>query len=145
MDLRNILSISGKPGLYKLLSSAQSRIIVESLIDGKKMPVSSVSKISSLEDISVFTFSDDIPLGDIFRKIFEIEEGKEAIDHKSSEADLRAYMSKILPDYDEDRVYASDLKKMFQWYNLLLKNGMIDMEVEESEESSEEVIDEKKD
>ena len=136
MDLRNILAISGKPGLYKLLSSSASRIIVESIIDKKKMPVSSVSKISSLEDISIFTYEDDIPLAEVFQNIYRKEDGGQAIDHKSSAEELRAYMTEVLEDYDEDRVYNSDLKKMFQWYNLLNENGLIDLEDGESEEES---------
>ena len=134
MDLRNILTISGKPGLYNLISSSQSRLIVESISEKKKMPVTSVNKISSLEDISIFTYDDDIPLIDIFKKIHEKENGGEAIDHKSGESELRAYMTEILEDYDEDRVYHSDLKKVFQWYNLLNKAEILDFSEEENEE-----------
>ena len=137
MDLRNILAISGKPGLYNLISSSQSRLIVESILDGKKMPMSSVNKISSLDDISIFTYEDDVPLIELFQKIKEKENGGPCINHKSSEAELRAYMEEILEDYDEDRVYASDLKKIFQWYNILQDKNLLDFsESTDSEETS---------
>ena len=135
MDLRNILAISGKPGLYNLISSSQTRIIVESIIEKKKMPISSVSKISSLEDISIFTYEEDIPLAEVFKAIFEKENGGKGIDHKSSERELRDYMEEILPDYDEDRVYGSDLKKLFQWYNILCEQDMLDFSEEENTEA----------
>ena len=144
MDLRNILAISGKPGLYNLISSSQTRVIVESIIDHKKMPISSVNKISSLEDISIFTYDDDIPLGEVFKMINEKEDGGKAIDHKSSEKELRSYMTEILEDYDQDRVYGSDLKKLFQWYNLLHDTDMLSFEDVESDKKDDQNEDEPK-
>lgn len=137
MDLRSILSISGKPGLFNLVSSSQTRLIVESIIDGKKMPISSMNKISSLDDISIFTYEDDVPLIEVFKKISDKEEGGKCIDHKSDEKELRSYMTEVMEDYDEDRVYKSDLKKIFQWYNLLVEKEMLDFESLESDTEEE--------
>lgn len=136
MALREILSIGGKSGLYKLVAQSRSSIIVEDLESGKKMPVHAAHKVSSLEDISIFTYSEDLPLVEVFRKIREKENGAEAINHKSSGAELRAYMVELLPDYDAERVYDSDLKKLFFWYNLLVRNSMLSLIDEEGAEES---------
>ena len=125
MQLKDILSISGKSGLFKLVTTAKNHLIVESIIDGKKTTAFASHKISSLEDISIYTYEDDIPLGEIYDVIYKKENGGAAIDHKSSEKELRKYMTEILPDYDEDRVYVSDLKKLFQWYNILQTNNLL--------------------
>lgn len=125
MDLQKILAISGKPGLYKLLSSNAASIIVESLVDGKRMPIHAAHKISSLEDISIYTYSEDIPLEEVFTKIGEKEDGGLSLTGKESAAERRAYMEEILPEYDEDRVYDSDLKKLFKWYNMLNELGLL--------------------
>lgn len=134
MILKDILSISGKSGLFKLVTSGKNHIVVESLIDGKKTTAFASHKISSLEDISIYTYEDDIPLSDIYDVIFKKEQGGQAIDHKASEKELRSYMSGILADYDEDRVYVSDLKKLFQWYNILQNNGLLHLEEKVKEE-----------
>jgi hypothetical protein len=136
MNLRDILSIAGKSGLYKLSAQSNNRIIVESLENGKKMPVQATNKVSALEDISIYTYEDDLPLGEVFQKIKAKENGGKAIHHKSSGSELRNYMEEVLPDYDEERVYDSDLKKLFQWYNILQENGLL--EEEEKEEQKEE-------
>lgn len=135
MNLKDLLAITGKPGLYKTVGQNKTSLIVESLNDGKKMPVYSAHKISALEDISIYTYEEDIPLKVVFGKIFEKEEGGKAIDHKSSSAELKSYMSEVLPDYDEDRVYTSDLKKIFNWYNNLHDNDLLSREEEENEET----------
>lgn len=134
MELKEILSISGKPGLYKLLSSSKSSVIVESLVDGKRMPVHAAHKISALDDISVYTYSDDVLLGEVFQKIREKEGNGTAISHKASSKELKAYMKEVFPEYDEDRVYDSDLRKLFQWFNLLQEKGFF----EEAPKSDEE-------
>lgn len=121
MDLSGIISISGRPGLYKVIAQGKNNIIVESLIDNKRFPAYSTDRISALDDISIYTIDDDKPLKEIFADIYEKQEGKEGPSHKADIAELTAYFSEILPDYDEERVYASDIKKLFQWYNLLLK------------------------
>lgn len=154
MDLQKILAISGKPGLYKLLSSNAASIIVESLVDGKRMPIHAAHKISSLEDISIYTYSEDIPLEEVFAKIAEKENRGLSLTGKESAAERRAYMEEILPEYDEDRVYDSDLKKLFKWYNMLNKLGLLvaseetpsedeDMPVVEDAEIIEETTDDK--
>lgn len=137
MKLDEILSISGKPGLYKLVAQSRGGVIVEGLHDEKRFPVNQTRNVSSLKDIAIYTYEEEIPLKDVFLKIAEKEDFGKAIDHKSSPGELKAYMSEVLPDYDEDRVYNSDLKKLFQWYNLLQEEGLITPD-EEEEEASEE-------
>ncbi len=135
MDLKNIMAISGKAGLFKLLSSNGANVIVESMIDGKRLPIHAANKISALEDISIYTVDDDVPLSEVFEKIKEKENGQPCINHNTSGEELRAYMLEVMPDYDEDRVYNSDLKKLFQWYNLLQGTDIFDKEPETSEET----------
>lgn len=127
MDLSKILSISGKNGLYKVVSQSKNSIIVESLIDGKKIPVFATDRSSSLEDISVFTYGEDLPLKDILIRIYKQEDGKSAIDPKSGPDALKAYFETIVPEYDKERVYTSDMKKMLGWYNLLLEKELISL------------------
>lgn len=143
MDLSKVLSIAGKPGLYQMISQSKSGLIVESLIDGKKIPAFSHERISSLEEISIFTETDDVPLKEIFVKIFEKEDGKKTISHKSSANELKELLKSVLPDYDEDRVYVSDIKKMINWYNLLVDKNLIDLEEPEEEDIKEKSEEEK--
>ena len=133
--LKGILSISGHGGLFKLVAEAKNNIIVESLSTKKRMPAYSTSKISSLEDIAIYADSGDIPLNDVFKNIYELENGGPAIEGKSSNNDLKSYFAKILPDYDRERVYVSDMKKVLTWYNELHKYDMLSFE-EESEEDA---------
>lgn len=137
MDLTKIISISGKPGLYKLVSQAKGGFIVEDLEKGKKTSISAQNNVSLLENVAIYGISDEFPLKDVFTKIYEKENGGVAINHKESGANLRAYMSDVLPEYDEDRVYDSDLKKLFQWYNILQSKGLVTPEPEEKEAVSE--------
>ena len=130
--LKGILSISGHGGLFKLVAEAKNNIIVESLSTKKRMPAYSSSKISSLEDIAIFADSGDIPLKDVFKNIHELENGGASIDPKSANNDLKAYFAKVLPDYDRDRVYVSDMKKVIMWYNELHANNMVVFEEEEA-------------
>jgi hypothetical protein len=136
--LKKILSVSGKPGLFKLISQGKNLFIVESLIDYKRIPVYMRDKVVSLEDISVYTDEEELPLRVILNKIKEKENGQ-AIDFNSSikPEELRAYFETILPNFDKNRVYPSDIKKMMSWYNLLLKEGITDFEKEEKEEKEE--------
>jgi hypothetical protein len=138
--LEKILSISGHGGLFKMVSQAKNSIIVESLVDGKRMPAYATSRISALEDISVFTEEGDKKLEEVFKLIFEKEDGKQAISPKSSANALKAYFEEILPDYDRDRVYVSDIKKILSWYNLLIEKEMLDVSDndDETEEKNEE-------
>ncbi|MEX1191251.1 MAG: DUF5606 domain-containing protein [Brumimicrobium sp.] len=134
MDLSGIISISGKPGLFKVVAQAKNNIIVESLIDGKRSPAYSTDRISALEDISIYTYEEDVPLGEVFTSIYEKESGKPTISHKESQNKLTDYLAEILPKYDKDRVYASDIKKLFQWYNILHKADALKVEEEEKKE-----------
>ncbi len=138
MSLDKILSISGKPGLYQLITQTRTGFLAQSLIDGKKLNVNGQSSVSLLSEIAIYTLTEEIPLGVVFQKIYEKEDGKEAISHKSSKDQLEEYFFEVLPDYDEDRVYASDIKKVVQWYNLLVKNDMTDFSVAEQAETEEE-------
>jgi hypothetical protein len=133
MDLSKVLSIAGKPGLYEMVSQSKSGLIVESLIDGRRIPAFSHERISSLEEISIFTELEDVPLKEVFQSIFKKEDGKKTISHKSSANELKALMEEILPDYDKERVYVSDIKKLISWYNLLVEKDLIDLEVYTSE------------
>lgn len=147
MELKEILAISGKPGLYRLISSNASRLVVESIGEGKKMPVPATSKVSSLEDIAIFTIEEDVPLADVFSKMLEKTGDQPAPSHKAAPEELRNYINAVLEGIDHDRVYNSDLKKLFQWYNLLLAadffneapsdTGDVTVDVEPSDESPE--------
>jgi hypothetical protein len=138
MDLQGIISISGRPGLFKIVTQGKSNVIVESLIDKKRFPAFASEKISSIEDISIFTYEEDVKLTDVFSTLLSQNEGKESINHKVEESVLRSTFTSVLSNYDIDRVYLSDIRKVFQWYNLLLKEGLLKLEViEEAEAASE--------
>ncbi len=135
MSLDKILSISGKPGLYELKTQTRSGFVAESLLDGKKVSVSIHSNVSVLSEIAVYTLTEEVPLRKVFKAIKEKEEGKQtSISHKDGKDKLEEYFFEVLPDYDEDRVYASDIKKIVQWYNLLQKHELLNLEEEVSDE-----------
>ena len=136
MDLTGIIAISGKPGLYKVLAQGKNNIIVESLEDKKRVPAYASDRISALDDISIYTYDDDKPLREIFTSIFEKEKGKETISHKEDQNKLKAYLMEVLPNFDQERVYGSDIKKIFQWYNLLLKAGALVPEEKETKKEA---------
>lgn len=142
IDLKDILSISGKGGLFKFIAQARNGIVVESLEDKKRHVAPATARVSSLEDIAIFTEEEEVPLADIFMLIHEKTEGGESISHKSSSEELLSYFEELVPDYDEERVYVSDIKKVFQWYNQLHSHEML--EVIEKEEEGEEKEAEKK-
>jgi hypothetical protein len=149
MDLSKILSIAGKPGLFKLVGESKNGIVVESLTDGKRVPAFSHERISSLKEISIYTNDEDMPLYDIFKNLFEkLNERPVENPKKLSSKDLKALFADVVPDYDEDAVYASDMKKVFTWYNQLLEKEILDFtEVDENateEETSEETKSEEK-
>lgn len=133
MNLSTILSISGKPGLYKLISQTKTGALVESLLDSRRMPAFSHERISSLEDISIFTEEDDVPLKKVLQSIYRKENGGDCIDNKADEKDIRAYMEEVLPNYDRERVYLSDMRKLFSWYRILNANKLIDLEEDKDE------------
>jgi len=145
MDFTEILAIAGKPGLYKMVAQTGNGVIVESLIDGKRFTAFAHERVSSLNEISIYTEDDDLALIDVFKMISEKEEGKKAIDAKSDKNALRTYFKEVVPDHDEERVYVSDIKKVISWYNLLVEKDMLDiLDVEEeSKEEEEEKVDEK--
>ena len=120
MKLEKVIAIVGKPGLYQIISQSKSGVIVESLSDKKRFPVNSLHNISTLNDIAIYTYETEVPLKEVFFNIFEKEEGKQSIDPKSSKNDLLSYFSEVLPGYDEERVYASNIKKVLTWYNALV-------------------------
>ncbi len=134
--LKNILAVTGKPGLFKLVSRGNNMLIVESLLDGKRMPTYARDKIVSLADVSMFTEGDDIALNEVLTKLGEKEGLKVAsIDPKKADNDqLRAYFAQVLPTYDRDRVYPSDIRKLVIWYNILIHAGITDFTVEEEGE-----------
>lgn len=139
MKIEKIIAISGKPGLYEIKSQTKGGVIVESLLDKKRFPVNSLHNLSTLSDIAIYTLEEEKPLKDVFVDIYKKEEGKKAIDHKSSKQELLDYFNEVLPDYDDERVYASNIKKVIQWYNTLIdaKFDFTSLE-EESEEKEEE-------
>ncbi|PRX54113.1 DUF5606 domain-containing protein [Flagellimonas meridianipacifica] len=125
MALDKILSIGGKPGLFKLLTQTRTGFVGESLLDGKRVSVGMRNNVSVLSEIAIYTLEEEIPLRQVFQKIKEKEQGKKtSISHKAEKIQLEEYFFEILPNYDEDRVYASDIKKIVQWYNILLDNGI---------------------
>jgi hypothetical protein len=133
MDLSKILSIAGKNGLFKVVSQGKNTVIVESLNDGKRFPAFGHEKMSSLEEISVFTTGDDLALKEVFKVFYEKLEGKPAIDHKSDNNTLKKFFLEMVPAFDQDRVYVSDIKKMVNWYNTLLLHELLDFTEEAKE------------
>jgi len=139
MSLDKILSIGGRPGLFKLLTQTRTGFVAESLLDGKRVTVGMTNNVSVLSEIAIFTLKEELPLKAVFKKIQEKEEGgTTSIGHKEDKLKLEEYFFEVVPDYDEERVYPSDIKKVIQWYNLLHKNGITDFEAEEKEAEAEE-------
>ncbi len=137
--LKTILAISGKPGLYKLVSQAKNMLVVESLIDGKRVPAYNHEKIISLGDIAMFTDSDEVPLNQVFENMKQLENGaKASVSTKDGEKALREYLAKILPNFDRERVYTTDIKKLISWYNLLIENGYTDFSDKDEQPAQEE-------
>ena len=139
MEFNKIISVAGKPGLFHAISQTKSGFIVESLVDKKRFPIPSTNNVSLLENIAIYTYEEEVPLLTVFKTMYEKTEGKETISHKESSQKLIAYFSEILPDYDEERVYTSNIKKVIQWYNLLVTSGLDFSAVEAEEENSEKV------
>ena len=131
--LKDILAISGESGLFKIITQTKNSIIVEHIETKKKMPAYASHKISALEDIAIFTYDDEINLKDVLLKIFEKENGGQAISHKAAKEELKNYFESILPNYDKERVYVSDIKKIISWYNTLNKSNIIKPENNETE------------
>ena len=135
IKLKDILSISGKGGLFKYVAQARNGIVVESLEDQKRHVAPSTARVSSLEDIAIFTNEEELPLSDLFFLIHEKNDGKAAISHKAAPNELKAQFRELDPEYDEERVYVSDIKKVFQWYNQLLSHDLLEVVEKENQES----------
>jgi hypothetical protein len=124
MEFNKIIAVSGKPGLFQVLSQSKSAIIVTALTDAKKIAISTSQNVSLLENIAIYTYEEDIPLLRVLKTMFEKTAGQEALSHKENDAKLTAFFAEVLPDYDAERVYTSNIKKVIQWFNLLVKAGM---------------------
>lgn len=136
MELSKILAIAGKPGLYKMLSQTKAGFIVESINDGKRFPVFAHERVSSLEEISIFTTGEeDLPLKEVFKKIAEKLDGKPAPDAGSDSTAMKKFFLETIPEYDPERVYVSDIKKALTWYNLLSEKGLLEFSEEAEEEA----------
>ena len=138
MEFSKIISVTGKPGLFQVISQSKNAIIVESLIDQKRLAINATQNVSLLENIAIYTYEEEVPLLTVFKTMYEKSEGKEAISHKESGKKLTAYFSEILPDYDDERVYTSNIKKVVQWFNLLVNSGMDFSAIEETSETESE-------
>lgn len=139
MSLKGILAIGGRPGLYKHVAQAKNAIIVEDLNSGKRFPAHATAKISALEDIAIFTETEEVALIDVFKNIKEeCHDGQVEFEPKKADPDLlKQFMEKVVPDYDHDRVYVSDMKKVFSWYNFLQEHDLLNFEKEDSEDTTE--------
>ena len=138
MDLSKIVSISGKPGLYQVKAQSVGKLIVESVVDGKCIPVFAHDRISSLEEISIFSNDEDRPLKDVFRMINEKMGDKVDFDYKKAGNDeLREKFAFVMPDYDEEAVYPSDMRKVFVWYQMLMDKGLLDFTEDEAKPEAE--------
>jgi len=145
MNLEKILSISGKPGLYALKVQTRTGFLAESLVDGKKISVSLKANVSLLSEISIYTINEEKPLTEVMRNIAIKENEGPAISHKEDNATLVAYFTEILPEYDSERVYPSDIKKVLNWYNVLQSRGLVSKDepkIENAEEVLEKVVEE---
>lgn len=134
MKLRDILAISGEPGLYNYIASSRNGVIAESLVDGKRKNFSGThSRVSSLAEISIFTDEDDVALADVLTSLYAHTKGEQTLSHKASEVELRSLFDEVLPTYDRERFHLSDMRKLVQWFNILVKAGMTDFSIEEPE------------
>ena len=135
MELRTVLSIAGKPGLFKLVAPTKGGVVVESLLDGKRTSISASANVSSLGDIAIYTYEEEVPLREVFKAMSAATGGKEALSHKSSKGELEDFFGEVLPKFDQERVYASDIKKIVQWFNILAKNELLAI-LDETEEEA---------
>ena len=137
MTLEKIVAITGKPGLYEIVSQTKGGLLVESLTDKKRMPVNAMQNVSVLNDIAIYTYEDEMPLRNVLKNMGEKLGNKEALSHKESNDKLKAFFSEVLPNYDEERVYASNIKKVVQWYNVLATNKFDFSSIKEESEEEE--------
>lgn len=138
--LTGILSITGKPGLFKTVSQGGAKLIVESLTDGKRSAAYSANQVISLADVSIYGVDEEKPLVEIFQSIWKLEnKAATSVTHKASNDELKEYFEDVFPEYDKERVYPSDIKKVIRWYNILLEKGIVDFDAKEEETVEEEV------
>lgn len=136
MKLDKILSIPRKPGLYEIVTQTRVGFVAKSINDDKKISVSYKNNISVLSEIAIYTLDEEVPLKEVFKNIFQKEEGKNtSVSHKAPKEELEAYFFEVLPNFDEDRVYPSDIKKVIQWYNILIEKGLISLEEDKKEDA----------
>ena len=136
MKITDILAVAGKPGLYQVLASGSASIVVESMLDGKRSSVPGTARVSNLADITMYTHDDDMPLLDILNRMHDAQKGAEGPSHKDAAQTIRDFVDGIVPELDHDRVYQSDLKKLVQWYNLLVSKGAFPLEAPEQAEEA---------
>lgn len=117
--------MAGKPGLFKLIAQNKGGVVVESLLDGKRTSIPATANVSSLGDIAIYTYEEEVPLREVFKAMAAVTDGKEALSHKSSKNELEDFFGEVLPKFDQERVYASDIKKVVQWFNILVKNDLL--------------------
>lgn len=134
MNLKDILAISGEGTLFKFIAQGKNAVIVENLETGRRLSAGATSKVSALDEISLFTTGEDMPLGKVMDLIWEKENGGETLSHKLTDTELKKYFATVVPDYDRDRVYTSDIKKVLHWYNILHKLNLLVKEEEKAEE-----------
>ena len=137
MDLTEIMSITGKPGLFKMVANVKNGLIVESLLDGKRFPVFAHERISSLEEISIYTYEEDMPLKEIFKTIFETLKGETAKPYMETATKQKEFFKTVVPNYDEERVYTSHIKKLLSWYSLLLDKNLLNFEEDNETQENE--------
>ena len=137
MELKDVLAISGQPGLFRYVAQSRNGFIVESLIDGKRMNASASSRISALTEISMFTEGEDIALAEVFTRMYAHTGGKEGLSHKESAEKMKAYFAEVLPEYDRERVHVSDIKKALSWFNILVGAGFTEFKLPDEEQTEE--------
>jgi hypothetical protein len=138
MELKDILAISGQAGLFRYIAQSRNGVIVESLLDGKRMNATANSRVSALTEISMFTEGEDIALADVFTRMYAHTEGKQALSHKESNDRLKEFFGTVLPEYDRERVHVSDIKKAVAWFNMLVEAGFTEFKLPDEDEGQSE-------
>ena len=138
LKLKDILAIAGQPGLYKFVARSSNGVIVVSLSDHKRMNATGTAKVSSMAEIAIYTYEEDMPINEVFTNLYNHTGGKAAISHKSEPQLLKALIAEVIPEYDRERVHVSDMKKVVMWYNALVEAGMTDFTIDEPEQEAEE-------
>jgi len=140
MEFSKIIAVSGKPGLFQVVSQSKNAVIAESLIEKKRIAINTTQNVSLLENISIYTYDEDMPLLEVFVAMHEKTAGKEALSHKDNSKNLTAFFLEVVPNYDDERVYVSNIKKIIQWFNLLIKIGMDFSKIEKTTEKNTEEV-----